>query len=117
MRTDYGYPQNSRTNSCHTDNQSRKIIQLTEQTKASFNLRHNRNRLFQLKCVSYLVISSIGEGFVSKQTATRKLTTIFYADVVGYSRLIGDDELRTHQEVMDVLDYSNTTIGAMGGTV
>jgi class 3 adenylate cyclase/tetratricopeptide (TPR) repeat protein len=47
----------------------------------------------------------------------RKLTTIFYADVVGYSRLTGDDELRTHQAVMDALDYTNTAIDAEGGTV
>jgi class 3 adenylate cyclase len=54
---------------------------------------------------------------MNNSAATRKLTTIIYADVAGYSRLTGDDELRTHQEVMSVLDYANQTIGSMGGTV
>lgn len=50
-------------------------------------------------------------------TITRKLTTILYADVVGYSRLTGSDELGTHRAVMDVLDYAHKTIEAEGGTV
>ena len=54
---------------------------------------------------------------MSEQAGTRKLTTIFYADVVGYSRLTGEDELRAHQAVMDVLDYTKTTIEAEGGAV
>jgi adenylate cyclase len=54
---------------------------------------------------------------MSNTSATRKLTTIFYADVAGYSRLTGDDELRTHSEVMSVLDYANKTIGDKGGVV
>ena len=54
---------------------------------------------------------------MSEQVGARKLTTIFYADVVGYSRLTGEDELRAHQAVMDVLDYTKTTIEAEGGTV
>jgi adenylate cyclase len=54
---------------------------------------------------------------MSNTSATRKLTTIFYADVAGYSRLTGDDELRTHREVMDVLGYANKTIGEMRGVV
>ena len=54
---------------------------------------------------------------MSNISVTRKLTTIFYADVAGYSRLTGDDELRTHGEVMSVLDYANKTIGDKGGVV
>ncbi len=54
---------------------------------------------------------------MSEQTPTRKLTTIFYADVAGYSRLTGDDELRTHRAVMDALDYANETITTRQGTV
>lgn len=50
-------------------------------------------------------------------TVTRKLTTIFYADVVGYSRLMGDDEVSTHRAVMDVLDFAHDTIESQGGTV
>ena len=30
----------------------------------------------------------------------RKLTTIFFADVAGYSRLAGEDELQTHRAAM-----------------
>lgn len=30
----------------------------------------------------------------------RKLTTIFFADVAGYSRLAREDELRTHRAAM-----------------
>jgi class 3 adenylate cyclase/TolB-like protein len=54
---------------------------------------------------------------VSEKTVTRKLTTILYADVVGYSRLTGSDELGTHRAVMNVLDYAHKTIEAEGGTV
>jgi adenylate cyclase len=48
---------------------------------------------------------------------TRKLTTIFYADVVGYSRLTSDDEVGTHRAVMAALDFAHHTIEAQGGTV
>ena len=54
---------------------------------------------------------------MSETPITRKLTTILYADVVGYSRLTGSDELGTHHAVMDVLDYAHKTIEAEGGTV
>ncbi len=54
---------------------------------------------------------------MADKTATRKLTTIFYADVVGYSRLTGSDELGTHQAVMDLLDYAQNTIQQEGGKV
>ncbi len=54
---------------------------------------------------------------MSEKTVTRKLTTILYADVVGYSRLTGSDELGTHRAVMNVLDYAHKTIEAEGGTV
>ena len=54
---------------------------------------------------------------MEEKTTTRKLTTIFYADVVGYSRLTGSDELGTHQAVMDLLDYSQSTIQQEGGKV
>lgn len=54
---------------------------------------------------------------MSKQTAIRKLTAILYADVAGYSRLTGSDELGTHQKVMDALDFATEAIKAGGGTV
>ena len=54
---------------------------------------------------------------MSDISANRKLTTIFYADVVGYSRLTGQDELGTHRAVMAVLDFTNQSIEEAGGTV
>ncbi|MEE8380202.1 MAG: hypothetical protein V3R49_07520 [Gammaproteobacteria bacterium] len=54
---------------------------------------------------------------MSKQTAKRKLVAIFYADVAGYSRLTGEDELGTHGKVMDVLDFASETIKFCGGIV
>ena len=54
---------------------------------------------------------------MTEQTANRKLTTIFYADVAGYSRLTGEDELGTHERVMAVLDTASAEIGTHGGTV
>ncbi len=53
----------------------------------------------------------------SDNDVTRKLTTVLYADVVGYSRLTGKDELGTHRAVMDVLDFVHEAIEARGGTV
>ena len=40
---------------------------------------------------------------MTDEAITQKLTTILYADVVGYSRLTGNDELGTHRVVMDML--------------
>ena len=48
---------------------------------------------------------------------SRKLTAILYADVAGYSRLTGDDELGTHRRVMGALDFATDRIGASGGKV
>ncbi len=54
---------------------------------------------------------------MSEQTAIRKLTAILYADVAGYSRLTGGDELGTHQKVMDTLDFATESIKSGDGTV
>lgn len=54
---------------------------------------------------------------MAEKSSTRKLTAIFYADVAGYSRLTGIDELGTHQVVMDLLDFAQKTIQKQGGTV
>lgn len=54
---------------------------------------------------------------MSNQFNQHKLTTVFYADVVGYSRLTARDEHGTHQRVMSLLDYASETITAEGGTV
>ena len=54
---------------------------------------------------------------MSNEFNHHKLTTIFYADVAGYSRLTTRDERGTHQRVMALLDYASETITAEGGTV
>lgn len=54
---------------------------------------------------------------MNKRSVTRKLTAVFYADVAGYSRLTGDDELGTHHRVMQVLDYATDAIQTRGGRV
>ena len=51
------------------------------------------------------------------QPAKRTLTTIFYADVVDYSRLTGLDEEGTHNRVMETLDNVSQKISSSGGTV
>lgn len=48
---------------------------------------------------------------------TRKLLAIFYADVAGYSRLTGADEVGTHHRVMEILDDVTQSLEASGGTV
>jgi TolB-like protein len=45
------------------------------------------------------------------------LTTIFYADVVEYSRLTGLDEEGTHSRVMEILDNVSQKINSSGGKV
>jgi adenylate cyclase len=47
----------------------------------------------------------------------RKLTIIFYADVAGYSRLMGLDEEGSHRRVMAILDSATETIHESGGEV
>ncbi len=47
----------------------------------------------------------------------RKLTAIFYADVVGYSRLIGEDEEGTYRLVRDRLDLISESIRSHSGAV
>jgi adenylate cyclase len=54
---------------------------------------------------------------VSDQPAKRTLTTIFYADVVEYSRLTGLDEEGTHSRVMEILDNVSQKINSSGGKV
>jgi len=54
---------------------------------------------------------------MSETPVKRKLTTILYADVEGYSRLTGVDELGTHRAVMDLLDTAKRFIEEAGGSV
>ena len=51
------------------------------------------------------------------QPTKRTLTTIFYADVVDYSRLTGLDEEGTHNRVMETLDNVSQEISSSGGKV
>ena len=48
---------------------------------------------------------------------TRKLAAIFYADVAGYSRLMGADEDGTHQTLSAYLDDMAAAIKGHGGRV
>ena len=52
-----------------------------------------------------------------KPPINRKLTTVLYADIVGYSRLTHQDEVGTHLKVMDFLDYASEAISDGGGVV
>src|SRR2546428_9817038 len=45
----------------------------------------------------------------------RKLTAILHADVKGYSRLIGEDEVTTLRTVAAYLDMMRTLVGQHGG--
>jgi class 3 adenylate cyclase/pimeloyl-ACP methyl ester carboxylesterase len=47
----------------------------------------------------------------------RRLAAILYADVAGYSRLTGEDELGTHRQLAGALDLISHSIGAAGGRV
>ena len=47
----------------------------------------------------------------------RRLSAILYADVEGYSRLVGEDEERTHRVLSVYLDLFSDTIRAHKGTV
>lgn len=46
----------------------------------------------------------------------RHLAAILYADVVGYSRLMGQNEEETHRQLSDSLDLLTAEITAKGGT-
>jgi len=52
-----------------------------------------------------------------KSSIKLKLTTILYADIVGYSRLTHQDEVCTHLRVMDFPDYASEAISNGGGAV
>jgi TolB-like protein/Flp pilus assembly protein TadD len=47
----------------------------------------------------------------------RKLAAILYADVAGYSRLMGEDEDATHRTLSEYLDLISATIESHGGRV
>ena len=47
----------------------------------------------------------------------RKLAAILYADIVGYSRLSGDDEDATHRRLSEYLDLISETIEQHRGRV
>ena len=46
---------------------------------------------------------------MAEANVTRKLTAILYTDVVGYSRLTGEDELGTHRQLSAALDFVSDT--------
>jgi adenylate cyclase len=53
----------------------------------------------------------------SDDSLQRKLTAIFYADVVGYSRLTGEDEEGAYRLVRDRLDLVSDSIRSHSGAV
>jgi class 3 adenylate cyclase/tetratricopeptide (TPR) repeat protein len=52
-----------------------------------------------------------------EQRLPRKLAAILYADVAGYSRLMGEDEDATHRTLRDYLDLMASTIDSHRGQV
>ena len=54
---------------------------------------------------------------MTEENVTRKLTAIFYADVAAYSRLTGEDEVGTHQQLSAGLDLISGSIEGAGGRV
>ncbi len=54
---------------------------------------------------------------MAEEKVTRKLAAILYADVVGYSRLTGIDEVGTHRTVAEYLDAMASMISDHGGRV
>ncbi|MFQ5953819.1 MAG: winged helix-turn-helix domain-containing protein [Kiloniellales bacterium] len=75
--------------------------------------------------VGYRLIGEVGlppaspvEAYpAGDQRLERKLAAIFYADVVGYSRLSGEDEEGTHRILRAYLDVITTSIETYGGSV
>jgi adenylate cyclase len=75
--------------------------------------------------VGYRLISEVGlpapapvEAYpAGDQRLERKLAAIFYADVVGYSRLSGQDEEGTHRILRAYLDLVTTSIETYNGSV
>ncbi len=54
---------------------------------------------------------------MAEKTVSRKLAAIFYADVSGYSRLTGEDEVGTHRLLSQYLDVMSNTVAECGGNV
>jgi TolB-like protein/class 3 adenylate cyclase/Flp pilus assembly protein TadD len=75
--------------------------------------------------VGYRLIGEVGLSTPSPveaypagdQRFERKLAAIFYADVVGYSRLSGQDEEGTHRVLIAYLDLVTTSIETYNGSV
>lgn len=53
----------------------------------------------------------------SKEKVRRRLGAILFADIVGYSRLMGDDELATHDSVNSLLDRFEAKCRSFEGQV
>ena len=51
------------------------------------------------------------------EAPTRKLAAILHADVVGYSRLMGEDEAGTHRTLRQYLDAISELIDKHQGRV
>ena len=51
---------------------------------------------------------------MAEETVSRKLAAIFYADVSGYSRLTGEDEVGTHGLLSQYLDVISNAVAEHG---
>ena len=54
---------------------------------------------------------------MAEHDVTRKLAAILYADVAGYSRLTGEDEVGTHKRLGAALDLISGEVEGAGGSV
>ena len=52
---------------------------------------------------------------MAEHDVTRKLAAILYADVAGYSRLTGEDEVGTHKRLGAALDLISGEVEGAGG--
>ena len=59
----------------------------------------------------------MSEKDMAEESVIRKLAAILYADVAGYSRLTGVDEIGTHRQLSVSLDLMTDRIRNSGGRV
>jgi TolB-like protein/DNA-binding winged helix-turn-helix (wHTH) protein/Tfp pilus assembly protein PilF len=90
--------------------------------KAFGDDRRNPQAIETIPKVGYRLIAPIGavstqgDSFSAKRKE-RKLAAILYADAVGYSRLTGEDEDSTHDQLRECLDLISTAIELHDGRV
>src|SRR5207245_7997229 len=63
------------------------------------------------------IVSGSMADILEPSSRKRKLAAILHADVVGFSRLMGDDELGTHRALGDLRRAVDPLIAAHGGRI